>query len=27
MALVFLWFGALKFTQYEAGGIAPLVMN
>ncbi|MFN2472440.1 MAG: YkgB family protein [Sphingomicrobium sp.] len=27
LALVFLWFGALKFTQYEAGGIAPLVMN
>lgn len=27
LALVFLWFGALKFTQYEAAGIAPLVMN
>lgn len=27
LALIFLWFGALKFTQYEAAGIAPLVMN
>lgn len=27
LALIFLWFGSLKFTQYEAGGIAPLVMN
>lgn len=27
LALVFLWFGCLKFTQYEAAGIAPLVMN
>lgn len=27
LALVFVWFGALKFTQYEAAGIAPLVMN
>lgn len=26
-ALIFVWFGCLKFTQYEAGGIAPLVMN
>ncbi|WP_420605364.1 YkgB family protein [Novosphingopyxis sp.] len=27
LALIFLWFGFLKFTQYEAAGIAPLVMN
>lgn len=27
LALIFIWFGCLKFTQYEAGGIAPLVMN
>ncbi|MEO7410228.1 MAG: DUF417 family protein [Sphingomicrobium sp.] len=27
LALVFVWFGLLKFTQYEAAGIAPLVMN
>lgn len=27
LALIFLWFGALKFTMYEAAGIAPLVMN
>ena len=27
LTLVFLWFGCLKFTQYEAAGIAPLVMN
>lgn len=27
LALIFLWFGSLKFTQYEAAGIAPLVMN
>ncbi len=27
LALVFIWFGCLKFTQYEAAGIAPLVMN
>lgn len=27
LALIFAWFGCLKFTQYEAGGIAPLVMN
>ncbi len=27
LAIVFLWFGVLKFTQYEAAGIAPLVMN
>jgi uncharacterized membrane protein YkgB len=27
LVVVFLWFGALKFTAYEASGIAPLVMN
>lgn len=27
LALIFLWFGCLKFTQYEAAGIAPLIMN
>lgn len=27
LALIFLWFGCLKFTQYEAAGVAPLVMN
>ena len=27
LALIFIWFGCLKFTQYEAVGIAPLIMN
>ena len=27
LALIFVWFGLLKFTQYEAAGVAPLVMN
>ena len=27
LVLIFVWFGILKFTQYEAAGIAPLVMN
>ncbi|MCB1885355.1 MAG: DUF417 family protein [Geminicoccaceae bacterium] len=27
LALVFLWFGAMKFTDYEAAGIAGFVMN
>ncbi len=27
LALIFLWFGCLKFTDFEASGIAPLVMN
>ena len=27
LALVFLWIGAMKFTDYEAAGIAGLVMN
>lgn len=27
LVLIFLWFGFLKFTAYEAKGIAPLVMH
>lgn len=27
LVLIFLWFGALKFTAYEAEGIAPLAMH
>lgn len=27
LVVVFLWFGGMKFTDYEASGIAPLVMN
>lgn len=27
LVLIFLWFGFMKFTAYEAKGIAPLVMN
>ncbi len=27
LVVVFLWFGMLKFTDYEASGIAPLVIN
>ena len=27
LVIIFLWFGSLKFTQYEAAGIAPLIMN
>ena len=27
LVLVFLWFGAMKFTAYEAGGIAPFIAN
>ncbi len=27
MVVIFLWFGAQKFTSYEAMGIAPLVSN
>lgn len=27
LVIVFLWFGCLKFTQYEAAGVAPLIMN
>ncbi len=27
LAIIFLWIGAMKFTAYEAQGIAPFVMN
>lgn len=27
LAIIFVWFGCMKFTQYEAAGIAPLIMN
>ncbi len=27
VAIIFLWFGCLKFTDFEASGIAPLIMN
>ena len=27
LVVIFLWFGGMKFTAYEAGIIAPLVMN
>lgn len=27
LVVVFLWFGGMKFTDYEASSIAPLVMN
>jgi reactive chlorine resistance protein C len=27
LAVIFLWFGGMKFTSYEAGGIAPFIMN
>jgi len=27
LALIFLWFGAMKFTSYEASGIAPFIAN
>ena len=27
LVLIFLWFGLLKFTAYEAEGVAPLAMN
>jgi len=27
LAPIFLWFGALKFTAFEASGIAPLIIN
>ena len=27
LALIFIWFGFLKFTAYEADGIAPLAMH
>jgi reactive chlorine resistance protein C len=27
LAIVFLWFGGMKFTSYEAHGNAPLIDN
>lgn len=27
LVIVFLWFGGLKFTTYEANGIAPFITN
>ncbi|MBA3774538.1 MAG: DUF417 family protein [Ramlibacter sp.] len=27
LVLIFLWFGAMKFTSYEATGIAPFIAN
>ena len=27
LVIIFLWFGCLKFTDFEASGIAPLVSN
>ena len=27
LVIIFLWFGCMKFTAYEASGIAPLIMN
>ncbi len=27
LVVIFLWFGGMKFTAYEAHGIAPLMMN
>ena len=27
LVIIFLWFGAMKFTHYEAMGIAPLMKN
>ena len=27
MAVIFLWFGCMKFTDYEAGGISGFVLN
>ena len=27
LAIIFLWFGAMKFTAYEANGIAPFIAN
>ncbi|GJH30037.1 DUF417 family protein [Caballeronia novacaledonica] len=27
LVVVFLWFGAMKFTAYEANGIAPFIIN
>lgn len=27
LILIFIWFGAMKFTAYEANGIAPFIIN
>ncbi len=27
LVVIFLWFGGMKFTGYEANGIAPFVVN
>ena len=27
LVVIFLWFGGMKFTAYEANGIAPFVIN
>lgn len=27
LAVIFLWFGGMKFTSYEASGVAPFIMN
>ena len=27
LILIFIWFGAMKFTAYEADGIAPFIIN
>jgi uncharacterized membrane protein YkgB len=27
LVVIFLWFGCMKFTSYEAMGIAPLMKN
>ncbi|MBC7495939.1 MAG: DUF417 family protein, partial [Sphingomonadaceae bacterium] len=27
LAIIFLWFGCLKFTEYEQSGVAGFIMN
>ncbi len=27
LVIIFLWFGAMKFTHYEANGISPFIVN
>lgn len=27
LAVIFLWFGSMKFTSYEASGISPFIIN
>lgn len=27
LAVIFIWFGAMKFTSYEASGISPFIVN